>query len=481
MHCVKPFAVWALPAFALLIAESAAVAQADQPAQARKPNIVLCMTDDQGWGDVSYNGLKQIQTPNLDAMAAAGVRFSRFYAQQSCSPTRASVMTGRHPNRMGVFWPGMPLRKQEITIAQAVKTAGYVTGHFGKWHLNGVAGPGKVMPDSDPLSPRNVGFDESFSVSNYFELDWTFGRNGVPEKATGDGSDVIVAEALKFIERNVKEEKPFFACVWFGSPHAPHKPLPEDLKAAGGSGYFGELIGVDRAMGTLRAGLRKLGIADNTIVWFNSDNGGWIDPAKPDANGVSGGLRGRKGDMWEGGLRVPCVVEWPGRIKQPFVDGLGQQVPRGRRADEGCAGELAAVRAAEQPRGRLQDQGGRTGADADAVIRQSWAGGSDEAGRHRTWRGCGCGGLPADLGAIVGRRRRNSPKSAAANGANDVLRESIIGQRRLVRHGREPERAERSVEDIGAGLDRLYSRRPSAAELRRYVERRTASEGQRNA
>jgi len=319
MHCVKPLAVWALPAFALLIAEPAAVAQAVQPAQGRKPNIVLCMTDDQGWGDVSYNGLKQIQTPNLDSMAAAGVRFNRFYAQQSCSPTRASVMTGRHPNRMGVFWPGMPLRKQEITIAQAVKTAGYVTGHFGKWHLNGVAGPGKVMPDSDPLSPRNVGFDESFSVSNYFELDWTFGRNGVPEKTTGDGSDVVVAEALKFIERNVKEDKPFFACVWFGSPHAPHKPLPEDLKAAGGSGYFGELVGVDRAMGTLRAGLRKFGIADTTIVWFNSDNGGWIDPAKPDANGVTGGLRGRKGDMWEGGLRVPAIIEWPARIRQPFV------------------------------------------------------------------------------------------------------------------------------------------------------------------
>src|SRR5574340_1204655 len=88
-----------------------------------KPNIILCMTDDQGWGDVSYNGLKQIQTPALDSMAASGLRFNRFYAQQSCSPTRASVMTGRHPNRMGVFWPGRPLRREELTIAQAVKAA----------------------------------------------------------------------------------------------------------------------------------------------------------------------------------------------------------------------------------------------------------------------------------------------------------------------------------------------------------------------
>ena len=86
-----------------------------------RPNVILCMTDDQGWGDVSYNGLTKIQTPNMDAMAAAGLRFNRFYAQQSCTPTRASVVTGRHPNRMGVFWPGMPLRKNETTIAQLVK------------------------------------------------------------------------------------------------------------------------------------------------------------------------------------------------------------------------------------------------------------------------------------------------------------------------------------------------------------------------
>jgi arylsulfatase A-like enzyme len=309
---------------ALAVAAESVLARQTAPAgpsngAAQRPNIVLCMTDDQGWGDVSYNGLKQIRTPVLDAMATVGLRFNRFYAQQSCSPTRASVMTGRHPNRMGVFWPGMPLRRQEITIAQTAKRAGYVTGHFGKWHLNGVAGPGKVMPDSDPLSPRNVGFDESFSVSNYFETDWTFGRNGVPEKTTGDGSEVIVAEALNFIGKVSARKQPFLVLVWFGSPHAPHKPLPADLQAAGGSAYFGEIVGVDRSMGTLRAGLRQLGIADNTLVWFNSDNGGWQDPRKPDANGITGGLRGRKGDMYEGGIRVPCVIEWPARIKQPAV------------------------------------------------------------------------------------------------------------------------------------------------------------------
>ena len=288
--------------------------------RAGNPNIILCMTDDQGWGDVSYNGLKQIQTPALDAMAAGGMRFNRFYAAHpSCSPTRASVMTGRHPNRMGCFWPGMPLKKEERTLAQAVKRAGYATGHFGKWHLNGVSGPGKLIPDSDPLSPRNVGFDEAFSVSNYFETDWTFSHNGVPEKVKGDGSDAIVGAALKFIEKQARQNKPFLAVIWYGSPHVPHKPLPADLEKAGGSAYYGELVGVDRSMGTLRQGLRRLGLAENTMLWFCSDNGGWLDPARPSAHGSNGPLRGRKGELWEGGIRVPGLIEWPARIQRPVV------------------------------------------------------------------------------------------------------------------------------------------------------------------
>jgi len=303
----------------LILCHFGAAGAVKREASPSRPNIILCMTDDQGWGDVSYNGLKKIRTPNLDAMAAAGMQFNRFYAQQSCSPTRASVLTGRHPNRMGVFWPGMPLRKQEVTIAQLLKPAGYATGHFGKWHLNGVAGPGKVIPDSDPLAPRNVGFEESFSVSNYFETDWTFGRNGVPEKVSGDGSEVIVGEALKFIGAVAEKKRPFLAVIWFGSPHVPHQPLPEDLKAADGSAYYGELIAVDRSLGTLRAGLRKLGLADNTMLWFSSDNGGWLDPEKPAAHGTNADLRGRKGDMWEGGIRVPGLLEWPARIKHPTV------------------------------------------------------------------------------------------------------------------------------------------------------------------
>jgi len=302
------------------IASGARASATESPTN--RPNIILCMTDDQGWGDVSYNGLKQIETPNLDAMAANGIRFNRFYAAHpSCSPTRASVMTGRHPYRCGVIWPGMKLRTQEFTIAQAVKRAGYTTGHFGKWHLSGgKPGAGRALPTDDPLHPGNFGFDYWFTVSNWFDTDWTFSRMGERVTVPGDGSDAIVAEALTFIERQAKADQPFLAVVWFGSPHIPLLPTGEDLKTANGHTYYGELVGVDRAMGTLRKGLRDLGVAENTMLWFNSDNGAWENPADgPDHYGSNGPLRGHKGQIWEGGVRVPGIIEWPARIEKPKV------------------------------------------------------------------------------------------------------------------------------------------------------------------
>jgi arylsulfatase A-like enzyme len=276
--------------------------------------MALCMTDDQGWADVSYNGLTQIKTPHLDEMAASGIRFNRFYAAAPvCSPTRGSFLTGRHPNRYGCFLYGYPLRTQEQTIAQLVKRAGYTTGHFGKWHLNGVKGPGKPILADDPLHPGVFGFDDWMSVSNFFEADWTFGDNGVPRQTKGDGSDVIVARALEFVDRALAADKPFLAIVWFGNPHRPHAPIPADKQAAGGSNYYGEIVGIDRAMGTLRRGLRGRGVADNTLVLFCSDNGGKL----PEAN--NGVLRAGKGSVYEGGIRVPGIIEWPAKIRQPRV------------------------------------------------------------------------------------------------------------------------------------------------------------------
>lgn len=287
-----------------------------QAANDARPNIILCMTDDQGWTEVTYNELGSLaktnpkfKTVELDKMAAAGMRFDRFYAAASvCSPTRASCLTGRHPYRYGVTLYGKPLKLEEKTIAQALGAAGYKTGHFGKWHLNGVSGPGKPIAKDDPLNPGAFGFQTWFSVSNFFETGTTFSRNGEKVATEGDGSDVIVAEALQWIDRINKEQpaQPFLAVIWFGSPHNPHAPLPADLAAAGGDKKLAEIVGVDRAMGTLRKGLRAKGLAENTMLWFNSDNGG---------TGSNDPLKGKKGSIDEGGVRVPGICEWPARVK----------------------------------------------------------------------------------------------------------------------------------------------------------------------
>jgi arylsulfatase A-like enzyme len=297
-------------------------------APAKKPNIILAMTDDQGWGDVGYNGHQILRTPTLDEMAARGVRLNRFYAAAPvCSPTRGSCMTGRHPNRYGVFSWGYDMPLAEATIAEAVKRAGYATGHFGKWHLGGIptiAGKGTrtnrgKVKHARPPHPGNQGFDEWFSYWNFFDLNPpAFHHNGRPVgKLTGDGSDITVDRALRWIREVAGRKQPFLAVVWFGNPHSPHRALETDRAAYRSlperqQHYLGEITGVDRAMGTLRKGLRELGIAEDTLLWFTSDNGAT-------AAGSNGPLRGRKASLWEGGVRVPGILEWPARVRKPFA------------------------------------------------------------------------------------------------------------------------------------------------------------------
>jgi arylsulfatase A-like enzyme len=286
---------------------------------ASPPNVVLVMADDQGWGDTGYNGHPDLKTPHLDDLAKTGLRLNRFYtAHFNCSPTRASVMTGRSPIRMGTFTPGSPIRAQELTVAEVLRSAGYATGHFGKWHLNGQSGPGRPVLAADPLSPGKLGFDAWVSASNYFDLDPELGRNGVAEKFQGDSSDVAADEALKFIRKQAAAGKPFLSVVWFGSPHVPHRALPADKALYGKltekeQNYYGEITAVDRNVGKLRAALKDLKLTDNTIFWYCSDNGGHEGPKS------TGHLRGQKGTMWDGGLRVPGLVEWPARIPTPVV------------------------------------------------------------------------------------------------------------------------------------------------------------------
>ena len=288
---------------------------------AERPNVVLVMADDQGWGQTGYYNHPVLKTPHLDAMAKAGLRFDRFYAGGPvCSPTRATVLTGRTHDRTGVFDHGYALRSQEKTLATAMQKAGYATGHFGKWHLNGLRGPGVPILKNDSHSPGKVGFDEWLSVTNFFERDPLLSRKGTFEDHKGDSSEVVVDEALKFIGRKVKAKQPFFTVIWYGTPHSPWIAAPEDKGPFAkltpkAQDHYGELVAMDRSIGTLRKGLRELGVADNTLVWFTSDNGG-LPGFVPD---TTGGLRGYKGSMYEGGLRVPCVIEWPAGIRKARI------------------------------------------------------------------------------------------------------------------------------------------------------------------
>ncbi len=277
---------------------------------AEKPNIILAMADDQGWGDMAYNGHRVLKTPNFDAMAASALRFDRFYAAAPvCSPTRGSVMTGRHPNRFGCFKWGHTLRPQEVTIAEALKKAGYTTGHFGKWHL------GSVRKGS-PVNPGASGFDEWFSAPNFFDNHPILSDKGKAVQTEGESSMVTVDAALAFIRRCVAEDKRFFAVVWFGSPHGPHQALEKDRRRYADQPtalqhFYGEITAMDRAFGKLRGELRVLGIREHTILWYCSDNGALKKV------GSSGGHRGIKRQVYDGGLLVPAILEWPAQIPKP--------------------------------------------------------------------------------------------------------------------------------------------------------------------
>ena len=288
---------------------------------AKRPNVVLVMADDQGWGQTGYYNHPVLKTPNLDAMAANGLRFDRFYAGGPvCSPTRASVLTGRTHDRTGVYNHGYPLRLQEKTLPAAMKAAGYATGHFGKWHLNGLRGPGVPILEDDTHSPGAFGFDTWLSVTNFFDMDPLLSRKGKFEDFKGDSSEIVVEEGLKFMRKKVEGEQPFFAVIWYGTPHSPFKAFDEDKVSfkdldEKSADHYGELVAMDRSIGTLRKGLEEMGVKDDTLFWFCSDNGG-LNGINP---GTVGGLRGFKGTMYEGGLRVPGIIEWPAGIQESRI------------------------------------------------------------------------------------------------------------------------------------------------------------------
>ena len=302
-------------------------------AAADRPNIILCMGDDHGWDETAYNGHPHLRTPVLDEMAANGLQLDHFYsAHPSCSPTRVSVLTGRHPNRCGTFAPNWSIRPEEVSIAQILSKAGYACGHFGKWHV----GPVKA---ASPTSPGAMGFEKWLSHDNFFELNPTLARDGgSPEKFQGESSEILIDETIRFLSAAKRSKQPFFAVVWFGSPHEPYSGLENDLAlyddlpdsyaarsvtlTSNETGRptkrpldkvlrerYAEITAMDRSMGTLRKWLDDEQLRENTLLWYCGDNG------TPSGGIVTSPFRCQKGTMYEGGIRVPGIIEWPAKIK----------------------------------------------------------------------------------------------------------------------------------------------------------------------
>ncbi len=330
-------------------------------ADARRPNIILAMADDQGWGDTSYNGHPVLKTPSLDAMAKSGIRFDRFYSGAPvCSPTRGSCLTGRHPFRYGIFFANADtgaddpskyvLPDRERTIAEYLKPLGYTCGHFGKWHLGDFQGPKRSAPTDN-------GFDEFFSTTRKVatvDPDGYWTKDGrIPGVMPGDDSELLTSRALDFMQRSVRAGKPFLAVIWFHAPHIPFKATarhraPYSQYPESKQHYWGAIASLDEQMGRLRSTLDVLGVRQDTMLWYASDNGPEGDRESDDSPGTAGPWRGRKRSLFEGGVRVPGILEWPRRFRKPFImhaaastsdylptilSALGQPVAKGAELD----------------------------------------------------------------------------------------------------------------------------------------------------
>lgn len=298
-------------------AARAAAEPASRPAsRSARPNVVLFLTDDQGWADLGCHGNPYVRTPHLDAFAKAAVQLANFHVSPVCSPTRASLMTGRYHYRTGVtdvFNTSCQMDPAEVTLAEALRAAGYATGIFGKWHLG----------DDGPHAPHAQGFEESLvfrgaAMREYFGPELL--HNGVAEKRDGYCTDIFTDAAIAFVQKH--RERPFFVYLPTNLIHTPLHVADELRAPFAGLGLDGKtekicamLKNVDDNFGRLRKALADLGLEDNTLLIFTSDNG-------PCAGSVStkrfmAGLHGLKGTVYENGIRVPCYMRWPAGFRSP--------------------------------------------------------------------------------------------------------------------------------------------------------------------
>lgn len=292
-------------------------------AAATRPNIILVLADDLGYGDLACFGAKDVHTPNFDKFAKEGVRFNNCYAgHANCSPSRTALMTGRTPTRVGVRnWipeeSPVHVRRSEVTIATLLKRAGYATCHVGKWHMNG------GLTRTDQPQPGDHGFDYWFSTQNNAMPNHrnpaNFVRNGKPVGVLeGYAGPLVAKEAIHWLDKVRDKSKPFFMYVCF---HEPHEPIATDPKFAklypsddpSYTAHHGNITQLDDAFGQLMRKLDSAGLRENTLVVFTSDNGPAITPYHP--HGSVGPLRDKKGAIWEGGIRVPGILRWPGKAE----------------------------------------------------------------------------------------------------------------------------------------------------------------------
>jgi arylsulfatase A-like enzyme len=300
-------------------------------AEKRRPNVVIVLTDDQGYGDLSCHGNKVLRTPNIDGLHRQSVRLTNFHVDPTCSPTRSALLTGRYSSRTGVWHTVLGrslLRKDEVTLADLFAAAGYRTAIFGKWHLG----------DNYPFRPQDRGFHETLvfgggGIGNtqdhwgnrYF--DDTYLLNGKPTKYKGYCTDVFFGAALKFIERH--KEKPFLVSLATNAPHAPYnvaerysKPFMDKGVPEPRARFYGMIRNIDENVGRLVKKLADLKLDRNTLLVFMTDNGTSGGYTPKAGQGFNAGMRGIKGSEYDGGHRVPCFLRWPGVLP------AGRDVPQ---------------------------------------------------------------------------------------------------------------------------------------------------------